>query len=153
MLWLTQRCQLLIVWLMIATQLAVFLGFSSASDGSLESRVIIANTVDGSFLGLDVSSGKELWKISGPPLVSQSLSDLRLVTEDSDYTIVPSLDGQLYLLEKRLDDGSGETSLKALPLTVDSLFSSNFMLTENSILTGGKDNSLFAFNPMSGEVS
>ncbi|VDP86826.1 unnamed protein product [Echinostoma caproni] len=58
----------------------------------------------------------------------------------------------MYLLEKKSGENNNRNSLKALPLTVDSLFSSNFMVTENSILTGGKDNSLFAFDPLSGRV-
>ncbi|RTG90719.1 uncharacterized protein DC041_0010229 [Schistosoma bovis] len=118
--------------------------------------VLIANTVDGSFIGLDIRSGKLFWKIDGPPLVSQSLSDLQLITKTKSYSIVPSLDGQLFLMEKELTNGSdllGGASLKALPLSIDSLFSSNFMLTEDSLLTGGREHSTFAFNPNNGKVS
>nr|CAH8840814.1 unnamed protein product [Trichobilharzia regenti] len=117
--------------------------------------ILIANTVDGSFIGLDIENGKELWKIDGPALVSQSLSDLQLMTKTKSYNIVPSLEGQLFLMERRLTDDlelSQEASLKALPLNIDSLFSSNFMLTEESILTGGRDHSTFAFNPNDGKI-
>ncbi|CAH8518759.1 Eukaryotic translation initiation factor 2-alpha kinase 3 [Schistosoma haematobium] len=117
--------------------------------------VLIANTVDGSFIGLDIRSGKLFWKIDGPPLVSQSLSDLQLITKTKSYSIVPSLDGQLFLMERKLTNGSdllGGASLKALPLSIDSLFSSNFMLTEDSLLTGGREHSTFAFNPNNGKI-
>ncbi|KAF6779272.1 hypothetical protein AHF37_01413 [Paragonimus kellicotti] len=40
-------------------------------------KVLIVNTVDGTFVGVNASTGKEIWKILGPPLISQSLSDLR----------------------------------------------------------------------------
>ncbi|KAF8561725.1 hypothetical protein P879_09728 [Paragonimus westermani] len=116
-------------------------------------KILIVNTVDGTFVGVDTSTGEEIWKISGPPLISQSLSDLRLVTETQDFSLVPSLDGQLYLLRRSISDPlKHDVSLKALPLTVDHLFSSHFMLTDDSVLTGGKDTSLFAFDPKTGEV-
>ncbi|KAF5399666.1 Eukaryotic translation initiation factor 2-alpha kinase [Paragonimus heterotremus] len=116
-------------------------------------KVLIVNTVDGTFVGVNASTGKEIWKILGPPLISQSLSDLRLVTETQDFSLVPSLDGQLYLLRRSISDPrKRDVSLKALPLTVDHLFSSHFMLTDDSVLTGGKDTSLFAFDPRTGEV-
>ncbi|KAG5451732.1 Eukaryotic translation initiation factor 2-alpha kinase 3, variant 2 [Clonorchis sinensis] len=119
---------------------------------SAPTAILVVNTVDGSFIGIDVSSGKEIWRITGEPLISQSLSELRLVTDTHDYSLVPSLDGQLYLLERSAHSGERKASLKALPLTVDSLFASNFMLTEDSVLTGGKDSSLFAFDPSTGKV-
>ncbi|VDP59989.1 unnamed protein product [Schistosoma curassoni] len=58
-------------------------------------------------------------------------------------------------MEKELTNGSdllGGASLKALPLSIDSLFSSNFMLTEDSLLTGGREHSTFAFNPNNGKI-
>ncbi|VDP35069.1 unnamed protein product [Schistosoma margrebowiei] len=57
-------------------------------------------------------------------------------------------------MERTLTNGSdllGGASLKALPLSIDSLFSSNFMLTEDSLLTGGREHSTFAFNPNNGK--
>ncbi|OON19407.1 kinase domain protein, partial [Opisthorchis viverrini] len=129
---------------------AEHVGFASAD--LTKTRILVVNTVDGSFIGIDIYSGKEIWRITGNPLISQSLSELRLVTDAHDYSLVPSLDGQLYLLERSPHSDKHTASLKALPLTVDSLFASNFMLTEDSVLTGGKDSSLFAFDPSTGKV-
>ncbi|KAH8862147.1 Eukaryotic translation initiation factor 2-alpha kinase 3 [Schistosoma japonicum] len=132
--------------------LCIFVKSTSVYDSQ---GILITNTVDGSFIGLDIKSGKLIWKIDGPPLVSQSLSDLQLVTKTKSYSIVPSLEGQLFLMERKLMSDlelSNEVSLKALPLNIDSLFSSHFMLTEDSILTGGRDHSTFSFNPNDGRI-
>ncbi|CAH8494047.1 unnamed protein product [Dicrocoelium dendriticum] len=116
-------------------------------------RLLITNSVDGTFTGIDVFSGKLLWVIKSPPLISQSLGGLHFLTKSHHYNIVPSLDGQLYILQQNLSQHHWrDASLKALPLTVDLLFASKFMLTDDSILTGGKDNSLFSFDPLSGKV-
>ncbi|CAH8516097.1 unnamed protein product [Heterobilharzia americana] len=139
--------------LIICTSLLHSHGAENFSHGA--HGVLIANTVDGSFVGVDIESGREVWRIDGPPLVSQSLSDLQLMTKTKSYSIVPSLEGQLFLMERRITGDlelSQEASLKALPLNIDSLFSSNFMLTEDSILTGGRDHSTFAFNPHDGKI-
>ncbi|CAL8098966.1 unnamed protein product [Calicophoron daubneyi] len=146
----------LIFWvlLLVANPLCLFVAANGSEAGSEESRrLLMISTIDGSMVGINLTSGKELWSNKNPPLISQSLSDLRLVTDKKHYSIVPSLDGQLFLLEKNLSGpGSRGTSLRALPLTIDSLFSSNFMLTEDSILTGGKESSVFSFSPITGKV-
>lgn len=138
----------------IITLFFFFAGITLAQPYVAAEGILVLNTLDGSFIGINITTGENIWKIYGPKLVSQSLSDLQLFTKTKCYSIVPSLEGQLYLLERRIgkDTAPTDSSLTALPLTIESLFSSNFMLTEDSILTGGRDHSTFAFDPCTGKI-
>lgn len=129
------------------------LTFETSNDPFRSDRLLISNSVDGTFTGIDVFSGKVLWVIKSPPLISQSLGGLHFLTETHHYSIVPSLDGQLYVLQQNLSQHHWRAAtLKTLPLTVDLLFASKFVLTDDSVLTGGKDHSLFSFDPLTGKI-
>lgn len=110
--------------------------------------VLIVSSVDGNLHGINAENGQVIWNIKNPPLVSQSLSKLEFVKDGKKYRLIPSLEGQLYMLEI----GGHDNGLRALPITADALFSNTFHLSSDSLLVGGKDQRVFGFNPFSGEV-
>lgn len=59
--------------------------------------------------------------------------------------IIPSLDGSLFSF-----DGD---KIEALPVSADSLLSSSFKISEDSVITGGKESVVYGIDPTNGKVS
>ncbi len=68
------------------------------------------------------------------------------------YRIVPSLEGELYMLDTGGEGSEAGSSLRALPVTAESLFSAGFQLANDALIVGSKEQSVYSIDPLTGKV-
>jgi translation initiation factor 2-alpha kinase 3 len=106
-------------------------------------RHVVVATLDGQVSLLD-HAGKILWSICTGQLFSSTISSLQL-SEDGKYiNLIPSLAGGLYKY-----DGD---SLQPIPLNADSLLKKSFKLSNDVVITGGKELRTFGVDVDSGSI-
>ena len=69
---------------------------------------------------------------------------LQLVKDGVKLQLIPSLDGSLFSFD-------GER-IEPLPVSTDTLLSSSFKVSEDSIITGGKETKIYGLDLLSGQV-
>uniref|UniRef100_A0A5K3FNH3 PRKR-like endoplasmic reticulum kinase n=2 Tax=Mesocestoides corti TaxID=53468 RepID=A0A5K3FNH3_MESCO len=118
--------------------------------------VLIVRTVDGRLNGLDALSGKLLWTIKDEPRVSQNISNLEFVSNDSSFRFIPSVDGSLHAVEEiKHNDASrkpSEARVNVVSVSPDELLSSGFRLNPDEVVAGGRFSSFYSFDPMTGNI-
>uniref|UniRef100_A0A158R5Y8 PRKR-like endoplasmic reticulum kinase n=1 Tax=Syphacia muris TaxID=451379 RepID=A0A158R5Y8_9BILA len=121
---------------------------TNAADTILEHQVcssfnnIIVSTMDGKITALDVN-GNVLWSLNvdDEPLLSGTFSaHQKMFAGELPYTIVPSLDGSLFMLEIK------RSLLRPVPLTADIS-----RVINDVAITGGSVNTKTGIDPITGE--
>ncbi|XP_055347937.1 eukaryotic translation initiation factor 2-alpha kinase 3-like [Paramacrobiotus metropolitanus] len=116
--------------------------------------VLLIGGIDGSLTAfssnveaeVDAAQIRPLWTFHSNtgPLVSSSLSKIELVKNGLPIQLIPSLDGSLFSFD-------GQT-IEPLPVSADTLLSSSFKISEDSVVTGGKETVVYGLNPSTGKV-
>lgn len=78
------------------------------------------------------------------PLISSSISKIKINQDGKEIRLIPSLSGGLFKF-----DGN---SMEALPFSADQLLSSSFKISDDSILVGGKDVTTFGLDSSNGNI-
>lgn len=111
--------------------------------------LLVVSSMDGTVTTLDLSdNGRKQWDLDAGtgPLLSSSLSKINENSEilDGAKRILPSLDGDLFTW-----DGS---NLEACPFSTDSLISSSFKLSDNTMVVGSKSTRTYGINANTGQL-
>ncbi|XP_067656934.1 eukaryotic translation initiation factor 2-alpha kinase 3-like [Haliotis asinina] len=109
--------------------------------------VMVVSTLDGRVSALDVGDkGQLMWSVQADsrPLLSSSISKMEVMREGVRTRLIPSLDGGLYQY-----DGD---SIEAVPMTAETLLSSSFRLSDNTMMIGGKDIRTYGLDATTGQI-
>lgn len=116
-----------------------------AEDEFFGSHLVLVSTMDGKITALDVNAGGEVaWSVDADamPLVSGTFSThQKMQGAELPYTLVPSLDGSLFMLE--IEKGL----LHPVPLTADIS-----RMVDDVAVTGGSLSTKTGVDPITGEV-
>ncbi|GFS15480.1 eukaryotic translation initiation factor 2-alpha kinase [Elysia marginata] len=108
---------------------------------------IIVSTIDGKVSALDLhQNGKLAWTLpaDSKPLYSSSLASMEMVRNGKKMRLIPSLDGALYQYD-------GE-KVEAIPMSAETLLSSTYRLSDDSMVVGSKDIKNFGVDIKSGQL-
>ncbi|XP_064602611.1 eukaryotic translation initiation factor 2-alpha kinase 3-like [Liolophura sinensis] len=111
------------------------------------SNLMLVSTLDGKMSALDLNQkGSMAWSINtgSQPLLSSSISKLGIMRNGERTRLIPSLDGGLYQY-------NGE-SIEAVPFTAETLLSSSFKLSENTVVVGGKELCTYGLEKQTGQT-
>ncbi|KAH9496229.1 Eukaryotic translation initiation factor 2-alpha kinase 3 [Bulinus truncatus] len=108
---------------------------------------VLISTIDGKISALDLHNrGKLAWSVEADskPLYSSSLANMEMYNKGKKLRLIPSLDGALYQFD-------GE-KVEAVPMSAESLLSSTYRLSDDSMIVGSKELSNFGIDIRSGEI-
>ncbi|XP_048249248.1 eukaryotic translation initiation factor 2-alpha kinase 3-like [Haliotis rufescens] len=116
-------------------------------ESARDKYLMVVSTLDGRVSALDVGDkGQLMWSVQADsrPLLSSSISKMEVMREGVRTRLIPSLDGGLYQY-----DGD---SIEAVPMTAETLLSSSFRLSDNTMMIGGKDIRTYGIDPTTGQI-
>ncbi|RUS80172.1 hypothetical protein EGW08_012061 [Elysia chlorotica] len=119
----------------------------TTSDSSCGLFYIIVSTIDGKVSALDLhKKGKVAWSLpaDSKPLFSSSLSSMEMVRNGKKMRLIPSLDGALYQYD-------GE-KVEAIPMSAETLLSSTYRLSDDSMVVGSKEIKNFGLDVKTGQL-
>ncbi|KAI8793692.1 eukaryotic translation initiation factor 2-alpha kinase 3 isoform X2 [Biomphalaria glabrata] len=108
---------------------------------------VLISTIDGRISALDLHNrGKLAWSVEADskPLYSSSLANMEMFSKGKKLRLIPSLDGALYQFD-------GE-KVEAVPMSAESLLSSTYRLSDDSMIVGSKELRNFGVDIHSGEI-
>ncbi|CAL8122921.1 unnamed protein product [Orchesella dallaii] len=116
----------------------------NASEAALKAdRKFLVATLDGKVTLLN-RTGHQLWTVKTGPLFSSTISSLQLNENGKWINLIPSLTGGVYKY-----DGD---SLYPMPFNADSLLKKSFKLSNDVVITGGKELRTFGIDVKSGNI-
>ncbi|CAL1530217.1 unnamed protein product [Lymnaea stagnalis] len=116
-------------------------------ESSCDIFYVLVSTIDGRFSALDLhKQGKLAWSVEADtrPLYSSSLANMEMIRNGKKFRLIPSLDGALYQFD-------GE-KVEAIPMSAESLLSSTYRLSDDSMIVGSKELQNFGLDLQSGEI-
>lgn len=119
----------------------------ATTDSNCDIFFIIVSTIDGKVSALDLhQNGKLAWTIPADlkPLYSSSLANMEMLRNGKKMRLIPSLDGALYQYD-------GE-KVEAIPMSAETLLSSTYRLSDDSMVVGSKDIKNFGINIKTGQL-
>ncbi|CAH1797366.1 unnamed protein product [Owenia fusiformis] len=121
---------------------------SSKSDETSSRFKLLVSTLDGRVSSLDIANyGNLEWSIEADaaPLLSSSISkNLEIKRNGINVRLIPALDGGLYQF-----DGD---SIEPVPFTADTLLSSSFRFTDESVIVGNRETLTFGIDATDGQL-
>jgi serine/threonine protein kinase len=112
------------------------------------SKILLISTFDGSLsaLSFDGSEWTQSWtrKFDNNPLLSSTLSNVKIIMKGLPYRMIPSLDGSLYAFNGR--------QITQLPITADSLLKSSHKVGDDVIAAGRTDSKSFGVRLSDGSL-
>ncbi|GFO07070.1 eukaryotic translation initiation factor 2-alpha kinase 3-like [Plakobranchus ocellatus] len=118
-----------------------------STDSNCELFYIIVSTIDGKVSALDLhTKGKQVWSLEADskPLYSSSLANMEMVRNGKKMRLIPSLDGALYQYD-------GE-KVEAIPMSAETLLSSTYRLSDDSMIVGSKELKNFGIDITTGQI-
>ncbi|CAD5123678.1 DgyrCDS12002 [Dimorphilus gyrociliatus] len=106
---------------------------------------LLVSTIDGKFSLLNSKNGDLKWSHKvGESLLSSSIGSFEVTRNGIRTRLIPSLDGSLYQFDGK--------SVEPLPLNADTLLSSSFKLSDDSVIVGGKTSETYGIDILSGRL-
>ncbi|XP_059177392.1 eukaryotic translation initiation factor 2-alpha kinase-like [Physella acuta] len=120
---------------------------TDAIESNCDIFYVLVSTIDGRVSALDLhNQGHLAWSVQADtrPLYSSSLANMEMIRNGKKLRLIPSLDGALYQFD-------GE-KVEAIPMSADSLLSSTYRLSDDSMIVGSKELQNFGLDLRSGKV-
>lgn len=122
---------------------------SKSVESSCDMFYVLVSTIDGRVSALDLHKHGEqklAWSVQADsrPLYSSSLANMEMIRNGKKFRLIPSLDGALYQFD-------GE-KVEAIPMSAESLLSSTYRLSDDSMIVGSKELQNFGLDLLSGEI-
>ncbi|OQV24909.1 Eukaryotic translation initiation factor 2-alpha kinase 3 [Hypsibius exemplaris] len=122
---------------------------SAAISTAKSGPMLLVGTIDGRLSAFTADARDmttPVWTLDTSPeaLLSSSLSKIELVRDGEKIQLIPSLDGNLFSF-------NGDR-IEPLPVSADSLLSSSFKISEDSVISGAKETKIYGLDAHSGKV-
>uniref|UniRef100_A0A1I7V9C0 PRKR-like endoplasmic reticulum kinase n=1 Tax=Loa loa TaxID=7209 RepID=A0A1I7V9C0_LOALO len=117
---------------------------AAGSTSFINKHYFLASTIDGKITAMDIEkNGEVVWIVDADevPLLSSSLNQQKLVTDNFPYMLLPSLDGSLYMFNVK------SSSLSLIPLSANAR-----IMIGNDEIAGGTFVTSTGIDPLTGKM-